>query len=267
VFSLWFVKIYLASRLVGISDEFVGLFAGFGSVLDDDPLASSAKRSAARSLRRMSAELDALGLPFTKLAADRLASELVLEDGPLATGRQFDEAFNELFQRFQDEVQQIRFLFVEPNKLKHYDQAAPFGAEVAQKFPCAEFDIREAANCFALGRYTATVMHCMRVLEKGLDALGKAVKAKKTHRGWGNDLNAFADAWEKQLKAKPTGQGWRRAFFPKAFADFRHFEFAWRNHAMHGHKSFGETEAEQVFEHVQSFMQHLATRLKETKRI
>ena len=75
----------------------------------------------------------------------------------------------------------------------------------------------------------------------------------------------FASAWDKKLKSSRKPRGWRRSFFPEAFADFRYFADAWRNYAMHGKTQYGETEAEKVFEHVRSFMRHLATRLKEKK--
>ena len=53
------------------------------------------------------------------------------------------------------------------------DLSAPFGPEVEARFPGSAYDIDEAGRCLALRRPTATVHHCLCILEQGLrgDAL------------------------------------------------------------------------------------------------
>jgi hypothetical protein len=255
------MRIYLATRLVSISNYFIQLFRPIFTLDDEEKIPTEDQANMRDALRAMSAELEKLGLRLTKLSADRFAESL-----PDLTGDQAYNAFEDLFQRFQDEVHEIRFFYIDRQKMEYFGLAAAFGADVAKNFPSAEYDIQEAANCFALSRHTATVTHSMRALEAGLGALAGALKVKRSGRGWGSDLKILEDAWQKKLKAKPGPRAWERTFFAQAFADFRYFADAWRNHAMHASARYGEQEAEQVFEHVRSFMQHLANRLRAKKR-
>jgi HEPN domain-containing protein len=228
----------------------------------DGRLSQKEKDDVRKSLDELSRELEFLGLEFTSKGITRFIETL-----KNATSDSVKQFLEELDNRIDDELDSISFFFQKSSKLKFYDHPAAFGELVHQKFPSAEYDIREAANCFALDRYTATVMHSMRVLEVGLDALGHAVKVKRSPRGWGTDLNIFSTAWEKHLKAKPKTRGWKRSFFPQLFLEFRYFAAAWRNQAFHNSKVwYGEEEAERVFDHVKNFMELLATKLSERKR-
>jgi HEPN domain-containing protein len=158
----------------------------------------------------------------------------------------------------------IKFIYIPAEKMAFYDQPEAFGTAVAKAFPGADYDIREAGNCFALGLHTAAVMHSMRVLESGLNALGHGLRATRSIHGWGNDLKIFQDKWDTILATKPKKLGWKRQFYPQLFLHFRYFADAWRNRAFHKPEAkYGELEAQKVFEHVREFMQLLATRLSE----
>ncbi len=174
----------------------------------------------------------------------------------------------DLLETMKHELFSIQFLPVPANR-KQYTQVDPFGPRVAEKFKSARYDISESGVCYACGRWTATVMHCMRVLEFGLDALRAALKVPSRNRGWRIDLENLAKEWEQivnsQTKAMPPLR-WRRQFFPKLFAEIGHFEFAWRNHAMHAQAQYGEIEAGRVFEHVRSFMDLMSERLREPRK-
>lgn len=63
------------------------------------------------------------------------------------------------------------FLFLSLPDTKYYQQEQLFGSEVFESFPSARYDVGEAGNCYVLGRHTACVFHCMRILEKGLHAI------------------------------------------------------------------------------------------------
>jgi hypothetical protein len=173
----------------------------------------------------------------------------------------------DLVETMTHELFSVQFLPI-PERCVQYTRPEAFGSEVHQKFHSARFDIAEAGMCFACGRWTGAVMHCMRVLEFGLDALGKELKVQRGHRGWGQDLKNFSSAWDGRVKNWKKGDpplAWRREFFPKVFSQFEYFENAWRNHAMHAHANYGELEASRVFEHVMAFMQLLSARLREPK--
>src|ERR1039457_5272985 len=165
---------------------------------------------------------------------------------------------------FDSELETRRFFFVSDERARYYTgDVVPWLEPMANKietftpvisaFPSAEDDIREAGNCFALDRPTATVFHLMRVMEAGLKALGKDLGVAWTSN-WGTCLNEI----EKQATVKKSDP-----FFAEAVADLRAFKNAWRNPTMHIERIYSEKEAERIFQTVEGFMVHLATRLTE----
>jgi len=135
-----------------------------------------------------------------------------------------------------------------------------FGKEVAQQFPASGEDIAEAGKCLALARGTACVMHLQRVLECGLDALGKAVGVSKPLRDWGKYVEEIAKELERRFKVSgartPDEQ-----FYAEAYITFDAIRRAWRNPSMHVEKTHTVEQADAIFVAAKSFMKHLATRL------
>lgn len=218
----------------------------------------------AAEVETLSQKFTALKMEFSWHGADRLLKRINRGE----PGSELAQQIENLDERIIDELSPKVFLYQNKRSLEYYEKPSPFGERVALHFPSVEYDIREASNCLALERFTACVMHSMRVLEAGLDALGRALNVPRGNRGWGSDLNVYSEAWDKDPKKKTLQtKDWRRTFFPAAFVEFRHFANAWRNIAMHSqHAQYNEDEASRVFEHVRAFMQHIATRLKEPKR-
>ncbi len=214
--SLWFVLIYLAQRLLEINNNIVGMLHDLTEMpvsMDwtRDRILPEVQAAMLKKMKAAHTELGILGLRFTRDGLSRFAESLDTisrQEAVITVGT--------VRERFYDELSGIRFLYVEESKLKFYDQQAAFGDTVAKNFPSADYDVQEAANCFALGRYTACVMHSMRVLEAGLDALARALKVKRSGKSWGADLNVFTLAWQAELKANPRLSGWKRQFFPHA---------------------------------------------------
>jgi len=257
VISFAFVKVYPAQRLLEVGRQCTAIWM---AVLEangcEDGNPSQETRDHVKSCAELlSVELDILGMKLSKASLDPL-----LESIDLASVDDIRRSITDVQCRFWDEIAAESFLYQSREKLKCYDQHAPFSQAVFHRFPGAEFDIREAANCFALDRHTATVMHSMRVLEVGFTLLGKVLKIKRGTFGWGQDLNSFQNAWQSILSAKPKRLGWKRTVVPQLLLQLQYFKDAWRNHAMHKPDArYGEEEARRVFEHVRDFMILLAT--------
>ena len=194
------------------------------------------------------------GIPFT---LDQLRVELEVIDEEIVRG-----------------LRENLFLVISTNKREYYDHSALFGEAVKERFPSAANDISEAGNCYATGRHTACVFHCMRALEPGLHALAQQLKVKfprnpKTtieFKTWGEIIRAITDA----INAKPNPKSRKDAadsqFYNAAAAQFQFFKDAWRDVVMHSRSSpYDEHQAMSVLVHVREFMQHLATRLSESK--
>ena len=165
---------------------------------------------------------------------------------------------------FNAELQKRLFVFVPPERADTFDRDMLFGEMVEIGFPSASREIREAGNCYALGLNTACVFHCMRTLESGLRCLADRFGLKFELEQWQNVIEQIESKIEV-LKSMPKSMQRveDQEFYSKAAMQFAYFKDAWRNHVMHGRRSYDENEALRVFEHTGDFMLHLATKMHE----
>lgn len=154
-----------------------------------------------------------------------------------------------------------RLVFVMPDRhAALYSNPAPFGEAVEDAFPSVAFDVSEAAKCCALGRWTACVMHVMRVLEAGVKCLAAHLGVPPAEN-WNSLLNQMESSL-RQI-GKNTGGPEAEQWAGEAGTHFRFIKTAWRNHAMHATAHYDEDRAVAIFDNARSFMQHLAEKLSE----
>ncbi|MFZ0888451.1 MAG: hypothetical protein WA005_08365 [Candidatus Binataceae bacterium] len=111
---------------------------------------------------------ETLGLRAAGIQAHRLSLRL---ENPTVDVAEFRSGLADLWSRMKDDLESCWFLYVA--KEDHYEQEELFGSRVRIRFPSAADDIQEAGSCFALRRWTATVHHCMGIMQAGLIALAK----------------------------------------------------------------------------------------------
>lgn len=106
-----------------------------------------------------------------------------------------------------------------------------------EAYPNAAFEIEEAAKCYALGRHTASVFHCMRTLEYGIRALSKFLDipdpTKGAERNWAVMLKQISDAMDERW---PKGKRMPNSEGAKIEALYSHLDAVrnpWRNTVMH----------------------------------
>jgi hypothetical protein len=164
--------------------------------------------------------------------------------------------------RIVDELKTQYVVCIDPKYIDLLDGSAPqFGNDVFNAFPSPNEDISEAAQCIALGRGTASVMHLMRIAEVGLIALGNAVDVPR-QADWGGYIREI----DKAIAQKAKSSGARTVeeqFYSESAASFDHLKRAWRNPTMHVDKSYSVERAKEIFDAVKSFMRHLATKISE----
>jgi hypothetical protein len=158
----------------------------------------------------------------------------------------------ELRTRMHDELKTKLFLFVPPIEANFYARAQAFGPDVANKFPDATTDIESAGDCIALGMDTAAVFHLMRVMERGVQALGSKLGVIfADDKNWQvvlNEINKnIAAISDKSLKAE----------YSSISAHLASVKLAWRNPVMHPKANYTDTEAIEIYNHVKTFMSHL----------
>lgn len=217
-----------------------------------------------RSCENLLAASRALGLKASEAAANRAVKESVdLLPQPYLNAHTLGRLISlteHLVQTFGDEIEGRSFFVMPAAHSKYFTNDQAFGADVEDAFPSASFDISEAAKCRAFGRWTASVMHLMRVMEVGLASLAK-------HYDLVHDAN-----WNQiinQIEARTREVGKRshgveaEQWAAEAATHLRFVKNAWRNHAMHPLEKYDEERAVLIFENCRSFMQHLAEKLAE----
>lgn len=166
----------------------------------------------------------------------------------------------QLIQVFGDEIDGTPLLTLDSRHSTYFEMGAPFGEAVNDAFPSADFDLVEAAKCRAVGRWTACVMHLMRVLEVGLATLARHYNVT-VDSNWNKTLN------EIEAKTREVGRRSHGAeaeqWAAEAATHLRFVKNAWRNQAMHPRQTYDEDRAVIIFDSARSFMQHLSEKLSE----
>jgi len=180
----------------------------------------------------------------------------------LKTSKELKALIDELKNRLRDELTQSHFMHIPNRNVEYYQSGLPFGKEATRKFPKATEDIDEAAKCFAVGRNTVCVFHLMRVMELGVQSLGKKLGiSKPTEKEWQAILNDVNGAIKK-LSNPPTPitakQKKARNGYAQAAVYLENVKNAWRNDVMHPKATYTNEEAEEVFRTVKVYMQYLA---------
>src|ERR1051326_3208944 len=171
----------------------------------------------------------------------------------------------ELERRISDQLASIRFFKVLDSSIPYYPQKkdeykkpllSPLGTK---KFAKSIEDAEEAGKCFALGRYTACVFHLMRVMERGVQRLGKKLKVSipVEEKDWGQIAIHIGSALKHMPNTTPQEKK-RHAALARVAAYLDNVREAWRNPTMHPKETYTEEEAQDVFGFVRQFMEHLA---------
>ncbi len=174
--------------------------------------------------------------------------------------------------RLYDELSSVVFMAIPGNKLSYYEEANLFGESVASAFPAASFDIEESGKCFALGRWTACVMHLQRVLEVGLKAYGLYLGISSLVNQAQPNWNRILDESRKEVKERNDKNVPTKVWASKEEKDFcedvqpflEAVKTAWRNPSMHADKVYSEEIAEDIYSSVKRFMKHLGRHLNES---
>jgi hypothetical protein len=170
------------------------------------------------------------------------------------------------------------YLSVPPEFLDLIDNPHPFGKETHDAFPSATQDAIEAGNCLAAACSTAAVFHLVRAAEIALRALAldrgvEFPNSSVTEQQCGVLISALDSKIaalgraDKKLWPNEAVKKVQLSFYHSALMEFRSFNEAWRKQVCHaGCASFyDENQAISVYDHVQSFMSKLATRISETE--
>jgi hypothetical protein len=226
----------------------------------DDQVDHGVGETIQRELKKIEEDCKALSLGFVIAKILRIKDKLYS-----CTYGQLAKSFADLSERLYDEINDNLFMYVPKGKQQFYtDPHERFGLDV-KNFPSATDEIEEAGKCYAAGRNTACVLHLMRVLETGLNALAKHLNVPYDSVNWEQITNKIPGKLDELEKLSPKPQNWKddRKFYSEVGIHFKFIKDAYRNYAMHVHDRYDDSKALAIFNHVSAFMRHVATKLSE----
>jgi hypothetical protein len=224
-----------------------------------------------------------LGFQHNQVKALRLKSaqmliDEILEDIQTTRLSQMCDLLKKVQSILEKELAEKTCLYIPEDRPPWYGHESSFGDQVHRSFPSARFDIQEAANCFALDRYTASVFHLMRCVEWGLRAFCADVgfdevcihKTDKRYvpveySQWEKILSQLPKRVDEKIEKMPPGADKESAqgFYYPILQDIRAFKDAWRNHVSHTRAIYDETEGINILTHVKNFMVRLSSKVCE----
>lgn len=213
---------------------------------------------------------------FSELETDCAALEL---KGSLATVRKIRAAMarpgsrfadirplgDELSGRLKDEMQVSCFFSLSEKERKYYESPRDGWEGIIDYFPGAVTDIEEAAKCFALSRYPATVFHSVQAVELGLIELGKFLNVNDPISGWTAVSAALDKVIKKRYDERTDFERNNFAFLEQIQGTVANLKNAWRNKISHAHgrlalmtTDFSPEIAEEILFATRAFLRRLA---------
>jgi hypothetical protein len=174
-----------------------------------------------------------------------------------------------IIEGIQTNLASRKFMFIPADQAVYWGNAELFGDDFIFGFPRpALHEMLEAGNCFAAGRWTATVFHCMRVAEYGLRKLAKNLRVTISSKGkncpveygdWDTVITAIRNKI-KEIRNLPRGAKKEQnlKFYSSAADHCEYMKDIWRNEISHTRRRYSKSESLAAINRVKEFVQPLA---------
>jgi hypothetical protein len=163
----------------------------------------------------------------------------------------------------RSEMETHLFLWVDGERAQFYAKTPEelLGKECVSRFPSVIGEAEEAMRCYAVGRYTASAFHLMRLTEAGVRALGAAIKFKVKNENWGRILQEF----RTQQTAENKPPHWKNRFrkLHTIGAHLQAVNHGWRNRIAHLDHVYTESQAKHLLTVVPAFLTEIANIMDE----
>ena len=199
-------------------------------------------------LESFETQAELLGANLAVVASRRLRERLTQQPCSLTVGAA-THALTEVESRFADHLIEIKMFAINPQEsifLQNADDLIEIGG-FSVAFPSAAFEVEEAAKCIALGRFTASVFHSMRLLEIAIKALSKRLNiddpTKPAEKNWAIILKKIKDRIDQlwpPASRMPASEG---AAFEAMYSHLDAVRNPWRNATMHVETIYAPHEA------------------------
>ncbi len=197
--------------------------------------------------------LEKYGLSLSVITANKIIDLLktnIKEETLLQT------LLHELIGRVHDELSSRHIFLLDSEHVKLYDTLF-LGNEVIDTFPDSIDDIAEAGRCYALGRYTASVFHLMRIMEKTVQYYANKLGIGETitcDSEWQKILNLIRGRINTQ---HPNSKDQERIKHESMINHFETIKIAWRNPTMHPKATYTEEEARALITEVEILLKDM----------
>ena len=156
------------------------------------------------------------------------------------------------------ELSSHKFLHMPHEQAKIY-YAKPqdnFGKPVVKAYSHGLYDMKEAARCLSVNRYTACVFHLMRLLEIPLRSLWTSTKTKADMpKNWGGFIGGIKDHADSL-------EGDEQQFYLDAAIYLFAVKQGWRNRTIHEVEcKYKKKQAKRIWDSVITFLQHTANHI------
>lgn len=219
------------------------------------------------SLNGLQEALQVIGARLAMLTAHQLGQRLAeLSDG--LTYAEMSTSIDLIEGRVRDELTFVQ-MFVIPQNQAQLFGGADFllGQPTADRFPSAWFDCEEAAKCLVLGRPTACVFHCMKMLEIAIKALSARLEIpdpiKPVEKNWGKMLGKIKEALDAKFPSSARMPNSEGSWLERIYASLDAVKNPWRNATMHVENVYTEAEANHILQCVAVLLQNMAQQFDE----
>lgn len=222
----------------------------YNKIQPDPQITESLKNSYQKFLTSLQKYCEKIGLIDSANTLKDIIEDIPKDEVSILQGK-IDLVTKQIYRQ----LDQRSFFAISPENSKLYEQSFPFGEQVNLSFPSINYDIEQGTKCYATGRYTASVFHFMKVMEKSLQIFGKKLNVpidpeKDTWKIINDGLNTKINAMDPHIDLTKE--------YHAASSHLNNVRIAWRNDVMHPKQSYDEEEAKEVFQSVKTFISHLA---------
>ncbi len=273
LWSLWdMIRIYATAYMnlginIGVSSTQYDVGYALRNAISVLGIAPPNDVSQLDTLQRQKALETLQGLRDLCLGLDLPVSSSLLktiENNVPATNSEFTVYINAIYAELNSKL----FLYVPSYRAHFFDKEDILSEPTRAAFPAAYSEVREAGNCFAAGRFTATVFHAMRAAEIGLRTLAATVNVILPFPVELADWQNLIEKVESEIKKlsqlpKSTTKDEEQQFYSEAATHFRYFKDAWRIRVSHVRETYDDAQALSILNHAREFFETLATRLSE----
>jgi hypothetical protein len=202
------------------------------------------------------------------LSASLLQIQHIWNHADRWTRKELAAGFETLRWTIEQELNEKCFLFLTKEDTELFESDTPFGPNVTAAFPSANRELKEAAQCIALAKGTASVFHAMRAVESGIGALARQVGKTFDVQQWGVVLNEIESEIGKIRRSGIPGlskelKDEKLEFLSRSAVQIGYFKDGWRNYVSHNKRPYDISEARSIYEHVGAFIRILSERLRE----